>query len=823
MSKNIVLLSDGTGNSSSKLFKTNVWRLFQALDLSDPACQIAFYDNGVGTSSFKPLAIFGEVFGFGLKSNVIDIYCFCSRNYQPGDRIYCFGFSRGAFTMRVVAGLIAREGLVKYNNDEAELAAFAADAYRRYRRRFTGGIVTFLTYFRIDVREMRDRAIRLWRRLRRQPVSAPDPVTVDSIHFVGLWDTVAAYGGPIQEMTRAIDYWIWPLSMPDQFMNAKIHKACHALALEDERDAFMPVIWDERYVRGVDKNYNGVDGRNPEKDEWLFDINYHAPGVSGRSLDIPPDQRTDLPAIDRERISQVWFTGVHADVGGGYPQDGLSFVTLDWMMDRADAYGLKLLDTQRTLLFTPQINPYDKLNDSREGLGGYYRYNPRNLQDLYHAPPYKPAFRHDLSRLWILFSGKKDPQSQLADDLHSSVLQGGVRSVPPPTVHAAVFDRITSGSDRYAPVVLPAKYRIANKTGCVAGGPHSSDRRPWRSEVQDDVWNWIWLRRIVYFLTVFASLFVAAIPYFVIYHPGFGKNTTVVRAIVIPLVDGAASFLPGFLKPWFDAFRAAPGLLLAGVIAVAGLLLASGYLQGKIRDVMRLGWHSQVGRVPVRNWWQRFAYWLRRRGTYRAFFYLLKTGVFPTLFVFWFSWWFLFGTANTLGLICRGDGDLEVTETQIDATKSAEHGEVFNTSDVCYPTGLKVAHGETYQISLTVKEPWLDRDIPASPKGFRRSSWIQLAGIPYKRLIWSDWFAPIVRVGGSGLEEHLPDFKFEKEITSEQSGVSGKSSLWTATLKPRSDGEVFIYVNDTSIFLPRLFTLFYENNHGTAVVSLKKM
>ena len=637
MSKNIVLLSDGTGNSSSKLFKTNVWRLFQALDLSDPACQIAFYDNGVGTSSFKPLAIFGEVFGFGLKSNVIDIYCFCSRNYQPGDRIYCFGFSRGAFTMRVVAGLIAREGLVKYNNDEAELAAFAADAYRRYRRRFTGGIVTFLTYFRIDVREMRDRAIRLWRRLRRQPVSAPDPVTVDSIHFVGLWDTVAAYGGPIQEMTRAIDYWIWPLSMPDQFMNAKIHKACHALALEDERDAFMPVIWDERYVRGVDKNYNGVDGRNPEKDEWLFDINYHAPGVSGRSLDIPPDQRTDLPAIDRERISQVWFTGVHADVGGGYPQDGLSFVTLDWMMDRADAYGLKLLDTQRTLLFTPQINPYDKLNDSREGLGGYYRYNPRNLQDLYHAPPYKPAFRHDLSRLWILFSGKKDPQSQLADDLHSSVLQGGVRSMPPPTVHAAVFDRITSGSDRYAPVVLPAKYRIANKTGCVAGGPHSSDRRPWRSEVQDDVWNWIWLRRIVYFLTVFASLFVAAIPYFVIYHPGFGKNTTVVRAIVIPLVDGAASFLPGFLKPWFDAFRAAPGLLLAGVIAVAGLLLASGYLQGKIRDVMRLGWHSQVGRVPVRNWWQRFAYWLRRRGTYRAFFYLLKTGVFPTLFVFWFS------------------------------------------------------------------------------------------------------------------------------------------------------------------------------------------
>src|SRR6266851_8142894 len=109
MSKNIILLSDGTGNSSSKLFKTNVWRLYQALDLTDPNKQIAYYDDGVGTSSFKPLAILGGVFGVGLKRNVIDIYSFCSRNYVAGDRIYGFGFSRGAFTMRVVAGLIATQ------------------------------------------------------------------------------------------------------------------------------------------------------------------------------------------------------------------------------------------------------------------------------------------------------------------------------------------------------------------------------------------------------------------------------------------------------------------------------------------------------------------------------------------------------------------------------------------------------------------------------------------------------------------------------------------------------------------------------------------
>src|SRR5882757_527321 len=156
MSKNIVLLSDGTGNSAAKVLKTNVWRLFQVLDLRDPNSQIAFYDDGVGTSSFKLFAILGGVFGFGLKRNVIAIYSFCCRNYQRGDRIYCFGFSRGSFTIRVVAGLIASQGLVKYDYDEAELGRFAADAYRRYRRRYNGGILKFLGRFAIDLRGLRD-------------------------------------------------------------------------------------------------------------------------------------------------------------------------------------------------------------------------------------------------------------------------------------------------------------------------------------------------------------------------------------------------------------------------------------------------------------------------------------------------------------------------------------------------------------------------------------------------------------------------------------------------------------------------------------------
>src|ERR1044071_334534 len=120
--KRIILPSDGTGNSAGKVGRTNVWRVFESLDLTSSQ-QIAFYDDGVGTSSFKPLAILGGAFGFGLKRNVLDIYKFTCRNYRThddyqaletatakaenrdekygpwqNDDIFAFGFSRGAFT-----------------------------------------------------------------------------------------------------------------------------------------------------------------------------------------------------------------------------------------------------------------------------------------------------------------------------------------------------------------------------------------------------------------------------------------------------------------------------------------------------------------------------------------------------------------------------------------------------------------------------------------------------------------------------------------------------------------------------------------------------
>src|SRR3970040_1778701 len=107
--ENVILLSDGTGNAAAKVWRSNVWRLFQALDLTNSR-QVAVYDDGVGTSSFMPLAVLGGAFGWGLKRNVLDPYTFLCRNYEPGARIYAFGFSRGAYTIRIVLGLVANQG-----------------------------------------------------------------------------------------------------------------------------------------------------------------------------------------------------------------------------------------------------------------------------------------------------------------------------------------------------------------------------------------------------------------------------------------------------------------------------------------------------------------------------------------------------------------------------------------------------------------------------------------------------------------------------------------------------------------------------------------
>ena len=243
--KSIVLFSDGTGNSSAKLFKTNVWRMYEAVDLGPPAegrrPQISYYDDGVGTSSFKPLAALGGAFGWGLKRNVLDIYRYACRNYRDGDDIYAFGFSRGAFTARLVVALIASEGLVR-SEDEADLQRKTARPTGRSARASCRDAFEWPTKL---ARRLRDAMTGCWigcrgarRTIRHENCRPEDPVHRRLGHG-------AAYGGPITEITRAVDNWFFPLSMPDYQLNERVQCARHALAIDDERDAFHPLLWDE--------------------------------------------------------------------------------------------------------------------------------------------------------------------------------------------------------------------------------------------------------------------------------------------------------------------------------------------------------------------------------------------------------------------------------------------------------------------------------------------------------------------------------------------------------------------------------------------------
>ncbi|MDB5607526.1 MAG: hypothetical protein JWP25_4426 [Bradyrhizobium sp.] len=793
--KKIVLLSDGTGNSSVKVFKTNVLLLFQALDLTDPEKQIAYYDDGVGTSSFKLLAILGGVFGFGLKRNVIDIYSFCCRNYKKGDGIYGFGFSRGAFTIRVVAGFIARIGLVRYDGNEENLARDAEIAYREYRKAWSFRSIS-------PLRSLRDWASHV---IFRKPSFAQlDMVDVDRIEFLGVWDTVDAYGGPIEEITRAIDYWYWPLSMPDQFMNHKIVRACHALALEEEREAFRPVLWDDRYVREGGRLVPVAQGWTP-----------------------PRTSEPGKPHIDDERISQVWFVGVHADIGGGYSRAGLAYWTLAWMIERSKVYGLEFQAFQEEALRS-LADPYDKLNDSRHGLAGYYRYRPRRLSEIYSQPPYKLSLADDTRRIVNLWRNRPDPELEVKRELASPEIYV---PRPPAKIHSSVLDRIAKGTDGYAPIVLPAIYSVVGNDGSIATNGARTALDASRVLREERVWNWVWARRVIYFLTVFAALFLAALPLIDRWRPGRGPASPF--EIIVPLIDLVGAFLPGFANPWLEAFRISPGRFLGGAIVAGVLVYIGGWMQGFVRDLMRRIWRTP--NAPARRP-TGFVYRLRTAGPYLAFFYALKHRILPFIFA---AIGFVCLAPVTLALVNRVSftaldltGQVCTPSRNPSARLVVNHAKAaFDTATPCTATGLEVEQGKSYRITLVVTDVWEDgykfgeadpgkaKGIETDPRGFGfdKMRWQMALGLPIRRLVGSNWFAPILRVGNRGFGETVVSFAREDSAPCQCPAATS----YSATFRARKNGELFVYVNDAVIGIPGHVDTFYKNNKGKADLILQ--
>ncbi len=377
--KNIVLCSDGTGNKGGYGEDTNVYKTYKAVNVFN-VDQYTFYDQGVGTDKTdnfknKYLTALSGAFGFGFRDNVLNLYHFLARSYVPGDTIYLFGFSRGAATVRAFAGFVNACGLLDVKRKEFyELPGGAFDsgkfqdtvkeAFACYRSKNKATQQNFKAQYAVQNKD-----------------HAPNGDL--KIKFVGVWDTVSALGFPKDFIFQGIGAWVekganmipcLAHNFYDYDLNNSIENAYHALSIDDERQTFHPLVWNETNFKG--------------------------------------------------HVEQVWFAGVHSNVGGGYPRTGLSDVALLWMLTKAKAHGLQL-HAVHIKAIEDGVNIYDKLYDSRDGIALYYRYGPRNLVKL--------------------CNNEKTHQSKLKSTI---------------AIHITAYNKIKELSDGYAPDGIPPYFEV---------------------------------------------------------------------------------------------------------------------------------------------------------------------------------------------------------------------------------------------------------------------------------------------------------------------------------------------------------------------------
>ena len=290
--KNIVVCCDGTGNEYGKN-NTNVVETY-ALAMKT-ASQLTYYDPGVGTGGWAYneesgvlRALSDQGTGAGLQKNVNDAYQYLMEVYEGPEtsRIFLFGFSRGAFTVRSLAGMLHKVGLLEQK--AGNHLEYAAKIYNQQRnaRVAAGFKATF---------------------------SRPAPV-----HFIGVWDTVESL--VLNEGKR------WANAR----LNPEIAFAYHALAIDEKRRDFRPCLWDERNRR------------------------------------------------EGQTLEQVWFAGVHSDVGGYHSERGLANISLHWMLDKAADAGMEV--NQRRLGGKRYRPDHD--GPSQESYTGFWRFRGQHVRNI---------------------------------------------------------------------------------------------------------------------------------------------------------------------------------------------------------------------------------------------------------------------------------------------------------------------------------------------------------------------------------------------------------------------------------------------------------
>jgi uncharacterized protein (DUF2235 family) len=275
--KRLIVCADGTWNKRDRTKdhrNTNVAKLCDAIVQLDTfnVPQFVKYQKGVGTGPWYD-KILGGITGAGLSQNIRECYSWIVDNYTPGDELYFFGFSRGAFTARSLVGFIRNCGILR-----PEHRGQIAKAYDFYRDRD-------------PAKHPRTQVAQIFRDTYSHPGT---PI----IKCLGVWDTVGSLGipttGPIGKLSRHF------VGFHDMKLSSWVQNAFHAVAIDERRRPFSPTMWELR-------------------DEDL----------------------ADSRAVG-QHIEQVWFAGVHSNVGGGYPNAELSDIALRWIMDKAQWCGLGL-------------------------------------------------------------------------------------------------------------------------------------------------------------------------------------------------------------------------------------------------------------------------------------------------------------------------------------------------------------------------------------------------------------------------------------------------------------------------------------------------
>ena len=334
MAKNIIVLADGTGQLGGIGAATNVYKLFNMLEDRTPN-QVVYYDPGIGSMRFGLPA---QIFGIGFRRNILDCYQFIFENYQAGDHIYLFGFSRGAATVRSLSAFIELFGILPASRRDLIEKAFDI-----YEMKADDSGESHMQHHERTNWNRRERAAQafvkrhhtMWARVR----------------FIGVWDTVAALGGTGRIVNMITDK-LFPHSFHNFALCPGVDFARHAISIDDQRKTFHPIIW--------------------------------------HKLEDDPD---------RQRLKQVWFCGVHTDVGGGYDQAELSYYSLDWMIREAESKGLLFFKNSQAWKEYQAFKMRDeqKREDVIEGfmhneqkgfVGGLYRREIRSWNDAVHGDLY---------------------------------------------------------------------------------------------------------------------------------------------------------------------------------------------------------------------------------------------------------------------------------------------------------------------------------------------------------------------------------------------------------------------------------------------------